>query len=210
VRADIPRRYFDQVLERRAMELATFLKPHLPSSGQILDIGSGTGHNAQALRRLTALECVETDVVDMSVRRHGTPDPEPILFDGAQLPFADDTFACSYMLFVLHYAQEPVRLLREARRITRGPVLVLQSVYRGCSGLVALRANDVVWGPLAFGLARASGLIDPVSCPLRAQQYFTRVLMGDIFEQAGFGGMRQEPGPWPRALIERELFILER
>src|SRR5687768_10995220 len=116
-------------LERRARALADRLVPHLPGSGRALDIGSGTGHNAQAMRERTRLVVEEVDVCDMHVVGGG-----PVLFNGRALPYPDGCFAVSTILFVLQCADEPAALLREAARVTAGPVLVIQSTCEGAIG----------------------------------------------------------------------------
>src|SRR6185436_20213782 len=59
------KRFLEFVLQSRAAGLARPLLPHLPPSGRVLDLGSGTGHTVQALRRYTSLSFVEADVVNM-------------------------------------------------------------------------------------------------------------------------------------------------
>ena len=66
----------------RARGLAVRLIPLLPGNGRILDLGSGTGHNGEYLRRLRLGPVSEVDVVDFSV-----VGPRPALFDGCRLPF---------------------------------------------------------------------------------------------------------------------------
>ena len=41
---------FHRRLRRRSGHLAGRIAPHLPAGATVLDIGSGTGHNAEALR----------------------------------------------------------------------------------------------------------------------------------------------------------------
>ena len=53
---------FHRQLRRRAGHLAGRIVPHLPTGATVLDIGSGTGHNAEALRARGARTCVEADV----------------------------------------------------------------------------------------------------------------------------------------------------
>ena len=63
---------FHRRLRRRAERLTRRLVPHLPAGARLLDIGSGTGHNARALRVRTGGSCLEADVVDFHVVGGGT------------------------------------------------------------------------------------------------------------------------------------------
>ena len=138
---------FHRRLRRRAGHLAGRIAPHLPTGATVLDIGSGTGHNAEALRAWGARTCVEADVVDFHVVGVG-----PVLFDGARLPFADRVFDACLLAFVLSYTDDPAALLREAGRVASRRVLVLQSSPRGRAGRIALRLRSWVQGRVAFRL----------------------------------------------------------
>lgn len=192
------------ILRFRAHRLAKRLKAHLPEAGWALDIGSGTGHTVQTLRQQTALRFVETDVVDISVVGAG-----PVLFNGKKLPFADGAFACSLIMFVLHYPQDPLQLLQEANRVTAGHILVLQSTCRGQLGHVALSVNEFLWGPVAFLVARAVRLIRECKFTLNAQRSFSRDELQTLFQEAGFSIQALLPRPWPDLPVSCDLFILE-
>jgi SAM-dependent methyltransferase len=197
---------FNLILEARAQSLAQKLRPHLPQTGRALDIGSGTGHTAQALRRDARLSFVEADVVNMSVVGAG-----PILFANSRLPFCDEAFACAFMTFVLQYVPDPIRLLSEARRVTGGRVLVLQSTYEGWRGRSALICNELWWGPVAFTAARLLGLIGN-DCPfsLQPQQLFTRDALQGLFRSAGLAIEAMQSQKWPGVPVSYDLFVLEK
>jgi hypothetical protein len=55
----------ERLLRRRAERLVRFILPELPAVGPILDVGSGTGHNAECLVGISPLEVIEADVVDV-------------------------------------------------------------------------------------------------------------------------------------------------
>ena len=144
----------DRLLRRRAARLVRFILPDLPTVGPILDVGSGTGHNAACLAGIAPLDVIEADVVDFHLIGRG-----PVLFDGKVLPFPDAQFSASILLFVLQYVAEPESLLNEMCRVTTGRVMVLQSIYSGPIGHAILRAWEFVTGHFAFVVASAFGLI---------------------------------------------------
>lgn len=154
---------------RRAAQLADRLRPHLPKSARVLDVGSGTGHNALALRTHCDVDVAEVDVVDLHAVGDG-----PTLFDGTALPFADRQFAVTLLIFVLHYPVDPQYLLSEARRASSDRVLVIQSTYRGRLGLAVLKLREFLMGRFAFLLARLTRFIGRVPCPLKPRRYWTR------------------------------------
>ena len=198
------RRLFDALMHRRARSLAARIAPHLQGARRVLDIGCGTGHNANALRARCDVSITQVDVANFV-----TLGPPPLLFDGRRLPLADQSFEAGLMLFILHYPQDPLALLREARRVVSGPLIILQSTRGdGLSGLM-LRCREFFQGRLAFWLARAAGLIRPVACPLKAREFMRRPRLETLFAAAGWHiTKRSESRPFPGA-PSRDLYILE-
>ncbi len=195
---------FHRRLRRRAGHLAGRIAPHLPTEATVLDIGSGTGHNAEALRARGARTCVELDVVDFHAVGVG-----PVLFDGARLPFADRVFDACLLAFVLRYPDDPAALLREAGRVASRRVLVLQSSPRGRAGRIVLRLRSWVQGQIAFRLCATLRLIPPSQAPLRARRMLSRERVGELADEAGLKLARVVPEPGLLGLVSRDLFVLE-
>ena len=106
---------FDAIMERRARQLMQQVGAWLPTEGPLLDLGSGTGHLSARLERELGLEVITADVSDMHVV--GRP-PIPIA-DGI-LPFGEGTYTAALLIFMLAYPNDPVGLLMEVARATRG------------------------------------------------------------------------------------------
>jgi SAM-dependent methyltransferase len=145
------------------------------------------------------------DIVDLHVVGDA-----PTLFDGASLPFADDSFTAAMVLFVLQYNADPVRLLREARRVCNGPILVLQSTYEGRLAEAVLRLYDFAWGPIAFAVAQAAQFITAQRCPLYARVLTQQSALLRTFTRAGLRSQIVWSQHWPIFTIRRHLFVLER
>jgi SAM-dependent methyltransferase len=199
------RAVFHRRLRRRAGHLARRIAPHLPAGATVLDIGSGTGHNAEALRVQGRSVCAEADVVDFHVVGDG-----PVLFDGARLPFADGVFDACLLAFVLSYTDDPAALLREAGRVASRRVLVLQSSPRGRAGRIALRLRGWIQAPLAFRLSAGLHLIPPAPMPLHRRRLLSRERVGDLADEAGLKLTRVIPEPGLFGLVSRDLFVLKR
>jgi SAM-dependent methyltransferase len=194
----------DRLLQRRAERLIRFILPELPPIGPILDVGSGTGHNADCLAGIAPLQVIEADVVDIHLVGRG-----PVLFDGKALPFPDAQFSASILLFVLQYAAEPELLLKETSRVTSGRVMVLQSIYSGRIGHSVLRAWDFLTGRLAFLVASAFGLISARTSALRPEQLFTRESLEQLLGKSGFRVLAVRRLDALAVHVSRELYVLE-
>ena len=137
----------DRIMVHRAIALFDRVGRHLPGSGTIADIGSGTGHNAEEIRRNTTLSVREFDVADL----HWVG-PGPVIFAGGRVPVDDGAFDGLLLLFVLQYVDSPHALLSEVRRVSHGPVIVVQSIYRGWCWVCVSSCGDgwlCAW-PLAW------------------------------------------------------------
>ncbi len=194
-----------EILERRAVRIAGQIAAHLPETGKVLDIGSGTGHNVRELSKTTFLSFFETDVVNMSLT-----DSRPILFDGKDLPFNNNAFSSSLMLFMLHYVEEPALFLKEVHRITSGKVILVQSVYNGRTGLLTLKYRELVQGRSAFHVCKCPGLLKNCPCSLFPVRYFTRNQLSKIIFQTGFSIAHFDYKEWPGLSVSRDLYILEK
>jgi ubiquinone/menaquinone biosynthesis C-methylase UbiE len=196
---------FDRRLRRRAERLVRRLVQHLPEGARVLDIGSGTGHNARALRLWTGGACLEADVVDFHVVGGG-----PMLFDGMRLPLANDEVDVSLVIHALSYCEDPTALLREAGRVASQRVLLIQSTYRGPWGRAFLLVRGWLQGRLSFWLCRALGLIPSVADPLRPRWIFSREQLKAIVGHSGLSLRRLEPEPGLATKTSRDLLVLDR
>ncbi len=192
------------IMRHRARRLTRRIAVHFPSSGRIADIGSGTGHNAQMWRQQPGLTVDEFDVADL----HWVGDG-PTLFDGSVIPAPEADYDVATLLFVLQYPADPLSLLREAKRISKGRVIVLQSTYESTWGRFWLRLRGFVWGSLAFHLARWMRVIRFQDCPLDNRRVYSRPELRTLFTQAGLTIQSWEPQEWHRLNISRDLYRLE-
>ena len=130
----------DAVMERRARQLVEQVGAWLPTEGPVLDLGSGTGHLSDRLERELRLEVVTADVSDIHVV--GRP---PVLIADGVLPFEEGTYTAALLIFMLAYPTDPASVLAEAARVTRGPIILVQSVHSNRFGYAWLRVREFLW-----------------------------------------------------------------
>ena len=149
---------FDAVMERRARQLMDQVSAWLPNEGSVLDLGSGTGHLSARLERELGLEVVTADVSDMHVV--GRP---PVLIDDGVLPFENESFSAALLLFMLAYPNDPAAVLAEVSRVTRGPIILVQSLHAGRVGYAWLRVREFLWTIVAFHVSKLIGYVPPLA-----------------------------------------------
>jgi len=91
--------------------------------GGILDVGCGDGKVAAAFRTPDR----PVQLIDV-VNYNATALPFQ-LYDGRNIPFPDKSFDYSFLITVLHHCDDPLQVLREAKRVTRKRIIVEESVY---------------------------------------------------------------------------------
>jgi ubiquinone/menaquinone biosynthesis C-methylase UbiE len=108
---------------RRAEARATLRHAvaYLPPGTKVLDVGCGTGHVLDVLNEEMGCVGFGADVVlpTVEIARFTR-------FDGSHLPFRDDAFDVAFLVFVLHHADDPGELLREASRVASQAVVVVE------------------------------------------------------------------------------------
>jgi ubiquinone/menaquinone biosynthesis C-methylase UbiE len=144
----------DAVMERRARQLMDHVGAWLPPKGRVLDLGSGTGHLSARLERELGLEMVTADVSDIHV-----VGPPPVLIGDGALPFEEKTFSAALLLFMLAYPNNPAGVLAEAARVTRGPVILMQTLHSGSLSHARLRVREFFWTFVAFHVSRIVGYV---------------------------------------------------
>jgi SAM-dependent methyltransferase len=128
------------VLGRRAWILAGRLADKLPLRARVLDVGCGDGRLAGALMRVRP--DLEVQGVDVLVRS-GTPVPV-LPFDGRALPFPARSFDAVLVMDVLHHAEDPAALLREAARVSGQLILIKDHTCDRFGSVPILRFMDWV------------------------------------------------------------------
>lgn len=116
------------VLRSRARAKWRRIAPHVVpvgSEARILDLGCGEGFVGEAAAAATGAAVTLADVVDLNLTRR-----PPVHLPARRLPFSDHAFDVTMLSFVLHHAVDAESVLTEATRITRGPVVCLESVPR--------------------------------------------------------------------------------
>lgn len=133
---------------RRAVVLAERLAELMPPDSTVLDVGCGDGEIAWLLsHRRRDLRISGVDVLV----REGTRIPVEA-FDGRTLPFADESFDVVSFVDILHHCEQPLELLREARRVARRAIVIKDHARQGLAAESTLRFMDGV-GNRRYGVA---------------------------------------------------------
>jgi SAM-dependent methyltransferase len=134
----------------RVEEKLAELCPRLTPGERILDVGAGNCVLSQELRR-RGYDVVPLDLENLSF----FDEIIPLLYDGATLPFPDDSFDVALIITVLHHAREPNTLLAEARRVARR-LIVIEEIYDSAFEKYATYAIDSLFNLQFFDHPRSN------------------------------------------------------
>ncbi len=105
----------ERVYERLAVALLD--RAPVPLAGaRVLDVGAGTGVASRVAHQRGAARIVAADLAEGMLRQCG-PECRAVAADGQALPFRDRSFDLVVAAFSLGHLSDPVRALREARRV---------------------------------------------------------------------------------------------
>ncbi|ATY34759.1 class I SAM-dependent methyltransferase [Sphingomonas psychrotolerans] len=134
------------VFNRRVRTLAAAIAERLPHGARVLDVGCGSGDLAALVMQIRPDVSIEG--IDVLVRP-GTAIPVHA-YDGAHIPFGDDSFDAAMVVDVLHHTDDPAAVLAEIARVA--PMVVIKDHLRdGIAAGPTLRFMDWV-GNAAHGV----------------------------------------------------------
>jgi len=128
------------------------------ATGDVLELGFGTGLNLPSYEGISSLVAIEPDP---HMRRRAAKRAERLGVDveledafAEELPYADGSFDTVVATFVLCTIPDPVAALREARRVLRKDGRLLFAEHVASSFAVPLRMQNLIdplWGHFAGG-----------------------------------------------------------
>ncbi len=162
---------------------------------RVLDVGSGSGDFARALRRRSGVPILLADssptvrvIAARTVAR--TSDVELIDADARSLPLDDSSVDVSHASLLLHHLDPPdaVAALREMRRVARAGV-VINDLRRGHLALLMTAATVLAFSRSPY--TRHDGV-------LSARRAYTLPELDALAAEAGLHPVARTPAWWPR------------
>jgi ubiquinone/menaquinone biosynthesis C-methylase UbiE len=115
-------------LRRPDPRIAQRILEALGPASTVLNVGAGTGSYEPAGKQVTAIE------PSAEMIRQRASATRAIQGRAENLPFADQEFDASMAVLTVHHWADKAKGLKEMRRVTRGPVVILtfDPAHRGC------------------------------------------------------------------------------
>lgn len=109
---------------RRAQAKIGAFRDFVKQGDNVLDIGAGGGWIGRSLKEMTGANVILLDVADFN-----RTDLPLVLYDGTAIPFPDGSFDTTLLLYVLHHCEDPIRVLKEAIRVSKERIIVLEDTF---------------------------------------------------------------------------------
>ena len=136
--------------DRRVCEV---LASHM-NGKNALSVGCGNGNIESVIQEMNGIKIVGAEVTSYNESKI------PIkLYDGKRLPFKDNEFDTTMFVYVLHHTNNIKGILAEAKRVTRGSILILDHTYTNTVSKAMLKlydycANVLFRMPIPFNFLR--------------------------------------------------------
>jgi SAM-dependent methyltransferase len=128
------------VHKRRILVLSDWCSKLIPFNSKVLDVGCGDGR----LARLVADKRPDISICGIDVRQRNDAAMFVGEFDGKSIPYGEGSFDVVMFVDVLHHADQPMTLLREAARVARQAILIKDHLLEGMFAYSTLRLMDWV------------------------------------------------------------------
>jgi SAM-dependent methyltransferase len=123
---------------RRLRVLAGHFARLLPQGARVLNVGAGDGRLAQ----MVSAERPDVVIRGLDVLVRGGAQVPIDAFDGRTLPLGDGSVDAVLFIDVLHHADDPLELVREAARVSRGVIIIKDRALDGFLAGPTLRFMD--------------------------------------------------------------------
>jgi SAM-dependent methyltransferase len=172
--------FYEVATEKMLKEIEEFL-----IGEKFLDLGCGSGIFTKKIEGKLKKEVFGIDIVDKRVYQFPFK-----IYDGKNIPFSNDYFDVVIIAFVLHHTEDPISILKEAKRVGK-KIIIFEDLPEGIFGKVYCFLHWVTWN-LFFGKSPKFN-------------FHTSREWEEIFKNLGLKLISEKD-----FLIKRKIFVLEK
>ncbi|OGZ17386.1 MAG: hypothetical protein A2Z78_01290 [Candidatus Nealsonbacteria bacterium RBG_13_36_15] len=129
----------EKIIKDMNKRTVDFLEVFVQEGEKIIDIGGGGGWISQELQKRKNTKNTLLDVIDLN-----QTDLPLIIYDGENMPFEDNAFDTALLICVLHHCQNPDEVLKEAKRIVRNKIIIIENISTSRFDRITLCIKDAI------------------------------------------------------------------
>ena len=115
------RKFIEKKIKKRTQRIVNIFDKFIKEGEKILDIGAGGGWLAKEVQKRKNAEITLLDVIDFN-----RTNLKAVLYNGKKMPFPNNYFDTSLLIFTLHHCLNPLETLKEAKRVTKEKIIVIE------------------------------------------------------------------------------------
>lgn len=119
-------RFVSRIYKRAALKMCKTCQPFIKEGSKILDLGCGSAIVAKKFQEFFKGEILGIDISDKRVEKIPFK-----VYDGKDIPFPENCFDVTLISFVLHHVEDKKNLLKEAKRVTSGKIIIYEDLPEG-------------------------------------------------------------------------------
>jgi len=132
-------KFFEKLIKKRTEKIVNIFNSFIDKKGKVLDIGAGGGWIAKEIKKRKEVDITLLDVININ-----QTDLKLTLYDGDKIPFSSNSFDSSLLIFTLHHCFSPLKVLKEAKRITRGKIIIIEDIPHSFLNRIFLYLWDII------------------------------------------------------------------
>ncbi len=133
------RKLIEKKIENRTRKIVNTFDKFINRDEKILDIGAGGGWIGKEIQNRKSASVTLLDVIDFN-----QTNLKLILYGGKEIPFPDNYFDTSLLIFTLHHCLNPLKVLKETKRVTKEKIIIVEDVPGSWINKIFLYFWDVI------------------------------------------------------------------
>ncbi|TVP61242.1 MAG: class I SAM-dependent methyltransferase [Nodularia sp. (in: Bacteria)] len=131
--------------------LTKILASYFSESRMILDLGTSNGSLAANIKKTLIKRSLTPKFIGCDTHIQPESFIPIVRYDGYNLPFDDNHFDTVMIIDVFHHAENPQRLLEEAKRVSRKNILIKDHYWKSSKDFTSLKFADYI-GNQPYGI----------------------------------------------------------
>ncbi len=180
-------KFFKSFYEAAAKKMSEDCREFIEEGTKILDLGCGSGIVGKAFQSFFKADLLGVDIKDRRIY-----DIPFRAIDGKTLPFDNKSFDIVLISYVLHHSEDPLGLLREAKRVSKKRIIIFEDLPDGLVSGFFCRLHGISFDKL-FG--------NPSKTSFHSEEGWKK-----IFREAGLELLsKKRVSNFP---VKKEIFVL--
>ncbi len=118
------RKAIEKKIKQRTEKIVNTFDEFINQNEKILDIGAGGGWIGEEIQNRKSASVTLLDVINFNQ----ILDLKFVLYNGENIPFKADSFDTSFLIFTLHHCLNPLKILKEAKRVTKEKIIIIEDI----------------------------------------------------------------------------------